>query len=1070
MDKKKIYTVATAHLDTIWCWDFETTVSQYLYNTLADNFKLLDKYPTYKFNFEGSYRYELMQEYYPELFERLKEYVAQGRWNVCGSAFENGDVNVPSPEALIRNILIGNNYFDKMFGKRSRDIYLPDCFGFGYALPAVMRHCNLDGFTTQKLSWGSAFGIPFDIGKWQGSDGSFVFASVNPGNYYSTFSTVRHLPAALKKLKENEKFGINSTYMFHGAFGDRGGAPKERSVACVEKEISKNSKSKIEVIAATADEIYSDLAKLPEEATSNFPVWNNELVMQNHGVGAYTSRSIGKRWMQKNEELADMAERASVIAEYSGTSEYNAERLTKAWKRVIAHQFHDDITGTAVERSYRRCVNEYALSLNEFRGELSCASSSVADALDTSFCKGQPVAVCNYIERARTGVVSVILDGKTKNYIRVYDENGEELPSQFSVQPDGKINLLFAATVPAMGFKVFDIRDDDEKSRILSTLSVSKNTLENEKYRVKLNSNGDIASIFDKQLCREILKSPVSLSLYKYTGSASWPAWEMNYKQALGKPDRNPVFVSSGIVENGPARVAIEVTQQDKNRTMIKNIISLDADGQCVEVHTSLEWQSLKTLAKYNFNFTCENEKATYDLGLGTIKRGNMSKKLFEVPAQKWADISDECKDFGVSVISECKHGWDKPDNSTLRLTALHTPLRNYRTDSLQSFMDIGLNMYSFAIFGHNGDDLSATQLEAKKFTQPLTAVLTGVHTGRLGTSLSFCSVSSDDVIVRAVKKAEDGDGIIIRINEGAGRHCDRCVISLGGGIESGEEVYGSEEKRGDLTLENGSIITSLEPYAIKSFRVRLKDCAETAANSSIPMDLPLDKCLISSFGKINPDFTLSIDRAQIGQSVTANGVTFNISQSDDNACLMNGQKINVPQGAKKAYLLAASTGGDKALDFDIDGEICRRNVCSMAENIAGWDFYGLKDEAYIKDCTVGFTATHSLTNGKRNIAAGLTLFVIELDCDGKSVITLPRDCEAVIVSGAFSKNENDRLATAVTDTVSPDRVNTFALTPAEKARAAFRKTPLGLGFFGLFSHCLEFATNIKESKRVREY
>ena len=163
MGKKKIYTIATAHLDTVWSWDLEESIDKYIYDTLLDNFRLFEKYPDYVFNFEGSYRYELMDEYYPELFKKMTDYIEKGRWNVCGSAFENGDVNVPSPEALFRNILIGNSYFRNKFGKTSCDIYLPDCFGFGWALPSVMHHANLKGFTTQKLSWGSAYGVPFDL-------------------------------------------------------------------------------------------------------------------------------------------------------------------------------------------------------------------------------------------------------------------------------------------------------------------------------------------------------------------------------------------------------------------------------------------------------------------------------------------------------------------------------------------------------------------------------------------------------------------------------------------------------------------------------------------------------------------------------------------------------------------------------------------------------------------------------------------------------------------------------------------------------------------------------------------
>ena len=200
--QKKIYTVATAHLDTIWSWDFETTVSRYIYNTLVDNFALFQKYPTYHFNFEGSYRYELMEEYYPELYAKMRDYIAQGRWSVCGSAFENGDVNVPSPEALFRNILYGNRYFEEKFGKRSVDIYLPDCFGFGWALPSIMAHANLMGFTTQKLGWGGAYGIPFDIGVWQGPDGAQVLASLNPHDYYFTLKKLRDWDFVQQKLDE----------------------------------------------------------------------------------------------------------------------------------------------------------------------------------------------------------------------------------------------------------------------------------------------------------------------------------------------------------------------------------------------------------------------------------------------------------------------------------------------------------------------------------------------------------------------------------------------------------------------------------------------------------------------------------------------------------------------------------------------------------------------------------------------------------------------------------------------------------------------------------------------------
>ncbi|MGN1442473.1 MAG: hypothetical protein ACI4XE_01385, partial [Acutalibacteraceae bacterium] len=510
MSKKKIYTVATAHLDTIWSWDFETTVSKYIYNTLVDNFAMLKKYPSYIFSFEGSYRYELMEEYYPELFEQLKKYVAEGRWNVTGSAFENGDVNCPSPEALFRNILIGNTYFDEKFGKRSCDIYLPDCFGFGWALPSIMHHANLKGFTTQKLAWGSAYGIPFDIGKWYGVDGNYVYASVNPHDYYFTLTKLRNWKFVTDKLKENEKYGLNWTYMFHG-IGDRGGAPEEKSVRFVDGEIKKNDTEDIEVIAASADQIYRDIeTKLPQEVKDRLPEWKTELVMQNHGVGGYTSRAIGKRWNAKCQELGDMAERAGVMAIHFGTADYNEEVLEKSWKRAIAHQFHDDTPGTSVQRAYRRSWNDYAMSINQFSGELEASLSSLTSLMDSDFCQGIPLLVSNPVEADRKSAVKIKLKGISTPYVRIFDNEGKEVLSQLVSDTDGIKEILFLAEVKSLGLKVFDARPSDEPCKIESELKASTNTIENGKYIVTLNKNGDISSIVDKDdNNRELLEKPV---------------------------------------------------------------------------------------------------------------------------------------------------------------------------------------------------------------------------------------------------------------------------------------------------------------------------------------------------------------------------------------------------------------------------------------------------------------------------------------------------------------------------------------------------------------------------------
>ena len=481
--KPTIYTVATAHLDTVWNWDFETTVRKYIPATLQENFRLFEKYPDYVFSFEGSRRYELMEEYYPEDFEKLRRYIAANRWFVAGSAYENGDVNVPSPEALFRNILYGNHYFLEKFGKTSLDIYLPDCFGFGYALPSIIKHAGLLGFTTQKLTWSSAYGIPFDLGLWQGVDGSRVYASLDAQEYSASLNEVRKHKNAPNKLEKNmREYDLPMTYLLHGV-GDRGGAPKEKSVKTVVAEKQKNAQESVQVELTSTDGVFRIMEdELSAQDKKKLPVWNNELVSTDHGVGGYTSRALGKRLNKQNEQLADAAERFSAAAAWLGAADYPQNVLDTAWKRVIAHQFHDDLPGTSLARVYRRSWNDYTLSLNQFAGVYESAVKSLARQMQIPFKRGITVAVANPTGFARKGAVAyrVSLPAGTA-YVHVKTAAGKAVPSQLNA--DGTV--VFTASVPANGIAVYCITPANKPYAADTGLCVTERTLENRKYKVK---------------------------------------------------------------------------------------------------------------------------------------------------------------------------------------------------------------------------------------------------------------------------------------------------------------------------------------------------------------------------------------------------------------------------------------------------------------------------------------------------------------------------------------------------------------------------------------------------------
>ena len=383
-----LYVVPYAHLDTQWRWEFPQVISEYLLKTMRINFYYMDKYPHYVFNWTGSNRYRLMKEYYPADYAKLKEYVAKGQWYPAGSSVEEGDVNLPSAESIIRQVLYGNTYYRKEFGKASAEYMLPDCFGFPASLPTILAHAGVKGFSTQKLSSGwqpapliggpdspekTPEGIPFNVGVWEGPDGETVLAALNPGGYGSRIrSDLSKPPPPLtpspgsnprrRRMQETDwpsrididgkATGIYADYHYIGT-GDIGGAVDEESVRLLEATVTqgdavapppgffggnlagpapdgtpvKMGDGPVKVISSAADQMFLDIKP---DMQSKMPRYKGDLELINHSAGSLTSEAYHKRWNRKNEILADGAERASVAAMWMGGRPYPQQRLNDA--------------------------------------------------------------------------------------------------------------------------------------------------------------------------------------------------------------------------------------------------------------------------------------------------------------------------------------------------------------------------------------------------------------------------------------------------------------------------------------------------------------------------------------------------------------------------------------------------------------------------------------------------------------------------------------------------------------------------------------------------------------------
>lgn len=1044
--KPRIYTVATAHLDTSWVWDFETTLREYIPKTLRDNFALFEKYPDYQFNFEGSYRYELMEEYYPEEFKKLKEYVAQGRWNVTGSSYENGDMNVPSPESLFRNILYGNDYFDKTFGKRSTDIYLPDCFGFGWALPSIARHANLNGFSTQKLTWSSAYGIPFDLGRWYGVDGSWIYASLNAGSYITSLKDVRKNPFIKKKLRHNmRKFDLPFTYAYHGV-GDRGGAPKEESVKTVCNELKENSSQEIQVLSAPADKVFADMdAELNFMQKNSLPSWNNELVSTDHGVGSYTSRTVGKRWNRRNEQLADATERSAVAAAYLGAADYPQDKLDTCWKRVIAHQFHDDITGTSWMKCYERNWNDYMLSLNQFAEEYRHAVGGVSSLLDTSWVKGVALTVQNPVQSnglRKEGVTAELTLPENTKYVRVFNKDGEEVPAQLVKTKHGVSTVVFTAEVPSMGYRVYDCRPSDIPCQIATALRADERLIENERYRVTLNDQGDIASVYDKDLKRDLLASPIRTGIHRYNGSIAYPAWELDFLEVMSVPAEFPRSPRFKVIENGPARVTLEVLRVAGQSTF-RQKISLCNGGDCVNVYNEIEWRHLRSLLKTQFPLSASNKTADYDLGLGVISRQNNRPSLYEVPAQNWADITNKDGKYGVAIFSDSRSGWDKPLNNMLRLTGMHTPALDFGDEAKQSMMDLGLNRYSYGIYGHKGSYENGVQSSAARFLQPMNAFITDKHSGKLGDIYSFGEISNSDVLIRAVKKAQNTNEIIVRFQESAGKRGQECTFTLGNGIASARPVYASEEPAEDDTMKvtDGKLHFTMNAFQPKTFALTLIPSDITGEKSiSTPVELPYNADVVSKNSNRGDGAMQNgeaIPAEQFPAEIVSGGVKFVTGKTDDgenNALVCTGQTVKLPANAKKLYILAASFFEDQKIALKMNDEVAFAKIQNAEEKIGQWDLYGLKKTGVIKTDILAWNCTHTHTYSGDVYGKQVYFFKYSFDVpENCAEVTLPDNKNVLILAMSTVSNE------PVCETATPlfDRLKKreFDYWPSEKER-----------------------------------
>ncbi len=1031
--ERVLYTVGYSHLDTQWRWSYPLVVRSFIANTLWDNFSQFQQYSNQVFNFSGAFRYQMMQEYYPRGFADLRDWVAAGRWFPSGSSWEENDVNVPSSESLLRQLLYGHRFFEREFGIESKEYMLPDCFGFPATLPSVLAHCGFRGFSTQKLSWGSAIGIPFNLGVWEGLDGESVIAALNCGPYDDEVK---------ENLAQSEKWrqrldangtngGVFADLLYYGV-GDRGGAPTATSLDWIAKSVA--STGAVRVISARADQIFRDIT---DAQKAGLPRYKGDLLLTEHSAGSITSQAYMKRWNRLNETLAEAAEKASVAAHLLGAAPYPREKINRAWGLVLAAQMHDILPGTSLPKAYEYSWNDEIIALNTFASVLTDAVGGVARALDTQV-SGVPLVVFNPLSIAREDVVTAEVDLPANTVgVAVYDGADRPVPTQLISVSGTKHHLLFLAKVPSLGFSVFSVKSGGAFKEA-TTLQVSDRSVENARYRVTLNDAGDIASLYDKAADREILAAPARLAFLTEIPQ-HWPAWNMDWKDRTNAPR---AYVSGPakirVAEIGPVRVALEIERETENSIFVQTVrLAAGAAADRIEFANRVDWQSKACSLKAEFPLAVSNPLATYNWDIGKIQRGNNHRRQYEVPSRQWFDLTDVSGAYGVSILTDSKYGSDKPNDHTLRLTLLYTPgVRDGAGYDEQQTQDWGRHEFIYGVTGHTNDwRAGQADWHAARLSQPLLAFRTTAHPGKLGRSFSLLQTDSEQVAIRTVKLAEDEDKVIVRLQELNGAPVRNVTIQAPAGISRAASVNGLERDAQSLKVSARTLKLDFNPYQLRSIATTLRAPAKLTPPKSTPVKLPYNLDAFS-FNEYKQDGSCdysgsTIPAEMIGDEVIAEGIRFGIGPRTDgaqNAVACLGQTIALPKGRyNRLYLLALAVNGATEGTFTVGNQPTLLQIQDWSGYVGSWDnrifqggipeiTYSIKNPLdqiatgfIYRDPIAWFASHRHRRDGTDEIYKYSYLFKYGLDLPATAkTLTLPNNPRIRLIAVSVAQNEND--------------------------------------------------------------
>lgn len=717
--------IGHTHIDVAWLWTVAQTREK-TERSFSTALRLMREYPEYKFMSSQPQLYEFFKETEPELYEEIKERVKEGRWEVEGAMWLESDTNLPSGESLIRQILRGKRFMKKEFGTESRILWLPDTFGYNPILPQILRKSGIDRFFTTKLYWNETNKLPDDLFIWKGIDGSGVFTSIIP-SYVSDAK-----PSKIAFFGDSFKNkNLTDTMLLTMGFGDGGGGTTAEMLEyCRRMKNGLPGMPRVEIAKAGDyfDKAESDFVKNTEELHS-VPVWNGELYLEKHR-GTYTSAANNKKNNRKSEILFRETEALSVLSMKLFSEKYESELLEKREKTLLLDQFHDILPGSAIKEVYDVTDKDYELIVGDL-----CRLSD---------------------EKLHSIAENVGAKG-----LLVYNPSPFETSGE--VTNGGK--TYFAQNVPAHGWKVISEND----AAAYDTAETDKFTLENELVRVIFDENYDIASVYDKETGRELVENGKRANVLEFYEDMpeDYDAWDISEYYMRKK------YFCDGVlsVKSVPNGICVK---KKYHFSTIEQTITLVRGSKRIDFATKVDWQEDHTLMRASFPLDVRADYATYDVGFGSVTRpshGNTSwdRVKFEVCGHKWADLSEY--GFGAAILTDSKYGYSCRENvlsvSLLKSAVFPNPVS-----------DIGTHEFTYSLFPHTGDYRSGHVVrESYALNMPLICVPCGGN-GKLPAEYSGIFCNAENVVAETIKKAEDSDGVIVRLYDAFDAKTDATVTA----------------------------------------------------------------------------------------------------------------------------------------------------------------------------------------------------------------------------------------------------------------------------------------------------